>query len=671
MTQHLGGRKLSRKRRLGLKTSRLYLKVFYGAVPVFCLAFMATFMASSIYAPINMSNAVETQINANITQGNYSVSLTVTPQVNLNLIAYPMGTMSTGVATVSTQTNAPGGYKVYMGMNDDENSLILDSNNKISSTGSFTSTSPLANGKWGYAIPKNDPTVITPNGFNTSYAQLTNAEPDNSIMFASLPTNEQPAQLVAQTSTSNYGSPNVFHVWYGVQADHSVAAGTYTNSVLYTAVANGGTTSEINLTPSETPNLTGSGQTIKVTTPLYTTSATNVDIYMLSQSDYEDLSAGTKTLAELASSEMTCTSTGEAYLEYNCTAPANSIGQYQVYVNIPEYSQTFHKQFNYIATFFNITTMQEMTNSICNDSRYMTTPSPDVIQGQNPAGTSHTASKNANGDGGDGKGGPAHYGDTNYVAYRTLTDSRDGNTYEVRKLADGNCWMVNNLNLSFIENRTLTPDDTNITSSITPASINGPDSTSTGGTSNGKTQTTEDTAQWKEGSTAGAYSDRWLSRSTNDVRETGAGGNITGENQKIGVYYNWYAATAGSVSKSQGATTASQDICPKGWWLPRYTGNGSWMYLIKDTYSLITSSGDQGSTRVNDILHQFPFSLPYSGFVYRESGATVLQGTNGRWWSAGSNSSTGARDLYIYGNYTYPESDGYKTLGFSVRCVAQ
>ena len=81
--------------------------------------------------------------------------------------------------------------------------------------------------------------------------------------------------------------------------------------------------------------------------------------------------------------------------------------------------------------------------------------------------------------------------------------------------------------------------------------------------------------------------------------------------------------------------------------------------------------GDQGSTRVNDILHQFPFSLPYSGGVHRVSGATVGQGTSGYWWSQGANSNTYARRLYINGNYTYPEDNNYRTFGYTVRCVAQ
>ena len=42
-----------------------------------------------------------------------------------------------------------------------------------------------------------------------------------------------------------------------------------------------------------------------------------------------------------------------------------------------------------------------------------------------------------------------------------LTDSRDGNTYKVRKLADGQCWMIQNLRLgdSKLSNRILTSDN--------------------------------------------------------------------------------------------------------------------------------------------------------------------------------------------------------------------
>ncbi|MBQ9403059.1 hypothetical protein IJU22_00595 [Candidatus Saccharibacteria bacterium] len=78
------------------------------------------------------------------------------------------------------------------------------------------------------------------------------------------------------------------------------------------------------------------------------------------------------------------------------------------------------------------------------------------------------------------------------------------------------------------------------------------------------------------------------------------------------------------------------------------------------------SSGDQGSTRVNDILHQFPFSLPYSGYVGGTDGKVYRQGAYGHFWSAGSDSATDARYLLVRGNYTGPADSYYKTYGFSV-----
>ena len=53
--------------------------------------------------------------------------------------------------------------------------------------------------------------------------------------------------------------------------------------------------------------------------------------------------------------------------------------------------------------------------------------------------------------------------DTQY----TLRDTRDGKTYTVAKLKDGNCWMTKNLALS-LNNITLTPENSNVQSNWTP-----------------------------------------------------------------------------------------------------------------------------------------------------------------------------------------------------------
>ena len=71
------------------------------------------------------------------------------------------------------------------------------------------------------------------------------------------------------------------------------------------------------------------------------------------------------------------------------------------------------------------------------------------------------------------------YDGSNNEAILTLTDARgDNQTYQVAKLADSNCWMLNNLKLGSNSGTTLlTPQDTDITSNFTlPQLYSGSDS---------------------------------------------------------------------------------------------------------------------------------------------------------------------------------------------------
>ena len=108
----------------------------------------------------------------------------------------------------------------------------------------------------------------------------------------------------------------------------------------------------------------------------------------------------------------------------------------------------------------------------------------------------------------------------------TLTDKRDNNTYTIAKLPDNNCWMTQNLRLS--SGRTLTPEDSNVTSnwSFPTGSL-----------------------------TSDSYYDRALSEISS--------------NTSYGGYYNYCTASAGTVC-SQTKMDATQDICPKGWRLPTH-----------------------------------------------------------------------------------------------------
>ena len=205
-----------------------------------------------------------------------------------------------------------------------------------------------------------------------------------------------------------------------------------------------------------------------------------------------------------------------------------------------------------------------------------------------------------------------HQGDSNYVPTVTLTDTRDGNTYTISKLADGRCWMTQNLRIA---DKTITSNDSDVEDDyIIPASsLNG----------------------FSSYDTSNAYVDN------ND-----------------GGFYSWYTATAGTgthdLSTRGQNTTVS--ICPKGWRLPTGGNNGE----FKTLYSNYNSSSALRSNPVN-------FILP--GYVNNSSRSN--QGSSGNYWS-----STVYSDSYVYNldlntSVVYPARDFSKSNGFSVRCIAR
>ena len=113
-------------------------------------------------------------------------------------------------------------------------------------------------------------------------------------------------------------------------------------------------------------------------------------------------------------------------------------------------------------------------------------------------------------------------------------------------------------------------------------------------------------------------------------------------NTSYGGYYNYCAASAGTVCSSSTAQNATYDICPKGWRLP-------------------TSNEQSGITG-----YASAFSPVYSGYYYY--GSLNYTGSGGNWWSSTAYNSG---NQYILGYYTGSLSTGYygKYYGFSVRCV--
>ena len=223
----------------------------------------------------------------------------------------------------------------------------------------------------------------------------------------------------------------------------------------------------------------------------------------------------------------------------------------------------------------------------------------------------------------------------------TLTDSRDNTSYKVAKLADGKWWMLDNLRLGSTATISLDSSNTNLPSGVTwtlPAS----------------------------GSWSITYTTAYIISSDKDKTTTSYGSG----SGKIGVYYNYCAASAGDICDVYNPNTGSadRDICPKGWRIPK--GGSSGEYNALYTNSAIGSDPTKYRTAL---------STPLSGTFDNgsvDSGSARYQGSYGYFWSStrmSNNSSSNAyfnmHGLFVDSSNVYPTSTLDRKYAYSVRCI--
>jgi hypothetical protein len=260
--------------------------------------------------------------------------------------------------------------------------------------------------------------------------------------------------------------------------------------------------------------------------------------------------------------------------------------------------------------FYCITTMQEMTSVVCED-----TPTPYTSATE----FAYTYEQNRN-----------------KVPRTILRDTRDDKTYVVSKLADGNCWMSQNLDLDLSSSTPLTSADTDINSrdSWTPSH---------------STDTTLE--KWADSYYDMGFKDYYYSNydsvdysgipersyrpaASESYMQNGktlAGTPSSNDPyqawEKVGIYYNFYAATAGSGKDAMFNLMKGHDqneyydsyrtldsICPKGWKLP-----DGWMYspdyyaqpFYDDYNNLNIYIDNENISHANEA----PLNMVYSGYV--------------------------------------------------------
>ncbi|MBQ6414030.1 hypothetical protein IJI28_00170, partial [Candidatus Saccharibacteria bacterium] len=285
----------------------------------------------------------------------------------------------------------------------------------------------------------------------------------------------------------------------------------------------------------------------------------------------------------------------------------------------------------------------------------------------------------------------------NLSSVSALTDQRDNQTYAIAKLADGNCWMIENLRLDN-------------TTELTTLNTNNPlnDNSQTNPTVTLKHNYADiQTYDTLSATSSVAYDpdtapDGWCNESSASCNDqsrlrtdntTNRAAYTTGQSMSnravniysYGNYYNWYSATAGRGVYEKNSSDAEGDICPRGWKLPygntgSSSGNkggtsGGLSYLDKTMGGTGTSNSNNTITgkTMSSYWRQFPNNYVFSGYM---SGASIdYRGTIGISWSSTPYGRSGAYTVFINVTGLRPGTlnsyDNDKDGGKTLRCVVK
>lgn len=285
-----------------------------------------------------------------------------------------------------------------------------------------------------------------------------------------------------------------------------------------------------------------------------------------------------------------------------------------------------------------------------------------------------------------------------------LTDIRDNNTYAVAKLADGKCWMIENLRLDTVNSLDATKSSTGAYGGVFSGLAN-PEYNTFGTTDSNSRYISDGSGSIYNPSTnpvtltdvgtSDAPANR-IPRYRNDNTNTDSSINpnvnvdyMTSNNQNVygyGNYYGWASVVADTTAYTQTNTSISTSLCPTSWKVPsggnkdNEANNDFWNLIVNNlnngvkpaNYSSQTMPYYYESTEagpVERMLKSYPNNFISSGQVI-SSNVIEYRASSGRYWTSTSHSITSAFFLDFSGSWVVPGtlSDG-KVLGAPIRCV--
>lgn len=257
-------------------------------------------------------------------------------------------------------------------------------------------------------------------------------------------------------------------------------------------------------------------------------------------------------------------------------------------------------------------------------------------------------------------------------------DRRDGKVYWVARLADGNIWMTQNLDLDIDETKTYTHYGTDL-----------------GYTTNDPTATWQPTEGHSTIDFMGNIIDGWVSSktepysanpgniyyyasnsSTNDIKynslqDCKAAGHTDCEHYHAGNYYNFSAAIASNDSGSISGE-APNSICPSGWRLP--SNNENVFKTLMTDYNITesmdsTTYADGGFKKVRTT----PLFFNLSGYISHIDNRLGFSSSWGNYHTSTSINATQSYNLFLQGTSIHPACNYYfgRGSGISIRCLAR
>ncbi|MDO4747352.1 MAG: FISUMP domain-containing protein [Candidatus Saccharibacteria bacterium] len=271
-------------------------------------------------------------------------------------------------------------------------------------------------------------------------------------------------------------------------------------------------------------------------------------------------------------------------------------------------------------------------------------------------------------------------GTANLSSISALTDQRDNQTYAIAKLADGNCWMIENLRLESTNSDNSTGAlaqgyggqfvgladaepawESNITTANSLYSTDGTNDTINIGTSN---------ASYR------------FPRYNHDNIDTRASNPLVNSAALYfyGNYYTWAAAIANTTAYSNGDRN-STSICPSGWRIPLGNvstgdieqGASDAMNKVPGFSYLDRKMGgtgqDQSTAVASSRWRKYPNNFVFSGLIHY--GEPYSRGTYGLYWSSTASGNDDAYGLFLGSSYVYSSTNfSHKYDGWAIRCVA-